>query len=140
MKIMELDNITPLDIMTSLSVDMNHNMVFKAGQGAGLSGSFFFFSYDNRFIIKTVNEIEMERLLNMLDSLIEHFEKTNNRSLIARIYGVFTIKTNLFDPLNIIIMQNTSKLTNPKSPKVTFDIKGSTINRKVNTVSRFWQN
>jgi len=53
-KIMELDGITSEDLMASLSCEKNRDMVFKAGEGAGQSGSFFFFSYDNRFIIKTL--------------------------------------------------------------------------------------
>ena len=32
----------------------------------------------------------------MLDEMIEYFEKVNNRSLLARIYGCFTIKSNYF--------------------------------------------
>ena len=43
----------------------------------------------------------------MLDSFINHIVLTNNKSLISRIYGVFTIKTNIFAPIDIIIMQNT---------------------------------
>ena len=38
----------------SLHPNFNHNTVFNAGEGAGRSGSFFFFSHDNRFIIKTL--------------------------------------------------------------------------------------
>ena len=113
LKIMDLDNIKPIDIKESLSVEMNRNMVFKAGQGAGLSGSFFFFSYDSRFLIKTVNAKELKIILNMLDNLVGHFRDTKNKSLLARIYGVFTIKTDYFDDLNIMIMQNTAKVTNP---------------------------
>ena len=101
---MEIDGIDPKDIMTSLSVENNRKMVFKAGQGAGLSGSFFFFSHDNKFLIKTINKKEKSILLKMLDKLIEHFEMTDNKSLIARIYGVFTIKTNLFANLDVMIM------------------------------------
>lgn len=51
---MKLDNLTPADMMKSLSLDNNRNMVFKAGEGAGLSGSFFFFSHDSKFLIKTL--------------------------------------------------------------------------------------
>ena len=79
-------------------------MVFKAGQGAGLSGSFFFFSHDNRFLIKTMNLKERELLLAMLDDMIEHFKSTDNQSLLARIYGIFTIKTDLFYNLDVMIM------------------------------------
>jgi len=41
-------------------------MVFKAGLGAGKSGSFFFFSHDSKFIIKTVKDDEMVVLMAML--------------------------------------------------------------------------
>lgn len=116
-------------------------MVFKAGQGAGLSGSFFFFSHDDKFLIKTINKKEKEILLNMLDDLISHFEVTDNKSLIARIYGVFTIKTNIFANLDVMIMQNTCLLKNKLNDKMIFDIKGSTTNRKTHLTgknNKFW--
>lgn len=40
----------------------------------------------------------------MLDDYIDHIKLTENKSLLARIYGVFTIKTNYFKPLDVIIM------------------------------------
>ena len=55
----------------------------------------------------------------------------------ARIYGLFTIKTDFFDNLNIVIMQNTKQLKHPTNKNMTFDIKGSTTNRKVKGLSRF---
>ncbi len=44
----------------------------------------------------------------MLDSYIEHIIATKNASILARIYGIFTIKTNYFDDLDVIIMENTT--------------------------------
>jgi 1-phosphatidylinositol-4-phosphate 5-kinase len=103
-KLMKLDNIAPKDMMKSLSLEDNRNMVFRAGEGAGKSGSFFFFSNDNRFLIKTLKGREKKILIDFLDDYIDHIEKTNNKSLLARIYGIFTVKTNYFDPLDIIVM------------------------------------
>jgi 1-phosphatidylinositol-4-phosphate 5-kinase len=80
----------------SLSLDNNQEMVFKAGQGAGKSGSFFFFSFDNKFLIKTITSSEKNILLDMLDDYINHIILTDNKSLLARIYGVFTIKSNYY--------------------------------------------
>jgi 1-phosphatidylinositol-4-phosphate 5-kinase len=34
-ELLELDKIKPEDLMESLSLDKNRNMVFKAGEGAG---------------------------------------------------------------------------------------------------------
>ena len=103
-ELMLLDGISPEDLMTSLSLNENHDMVFKAGEGAGQSGSFFFFSHDNRFLIKTLAGSEKVRLLNILPDYVSHIKSTQNQSLLARIYGIFTIKTNYFDPLDIIVM------------------------------------
>jgi len=137
---MKMDNVSPESIMDSLSIELNRHMVFKAGQGAGLSGSFFFFSQDNKFLIKTCNNREMRVLLRMLDPMIEHLRSTDNKSLIARIYGIYTIKTDIFNNINIVIMQNTIMLQKKNNKKMIFDIKGSTINRKVKLPDKFWRN
>jgi 1-phosphatidylinositol-4-phosphate 5-kinase len=128
---MELDNLKPEDIYRSLDLEMNRNMVFKAGEGAGQSGSFFFFSYDNKFLIKTMTQREMDLLLSKLEFFVNYYKSRNNQTLIAKIYGVFTIKSNVFAPLRVMIMQNTAMLQNPNNHKMTFDMKGSTIKRKV---------
>lgn len=87
---MEQDGIQPSNVMDSLSILRNYKMVFRAGEGSGASGSFFFFSYDNRFLIKTLQGDEKKKLLSMLEGYTNHIKATNNRSLIARIYGIFT--------------------------------------------------
>ncbi len=107
---MELDGLSPFEIIQSLDIKSNIHNIFKSGEGAGKSGSFFFFSSDDKYIIKTLRGTEMQVLLNMLDDLICHLEITNNKSLLARIYGAFTIKTYAFAPVNGIIMQNTVHL------------------------------
>ena len=112
--------------MNSLNLEENRNMVFKAGEGAGASGSFFFFSYDSKFLIKTMTNTEKDTLLSRLPAFINHFTQSNNRTFIAKIYGVYTIKSNIFDDLNVMIMENTSILSNPTNKKMIFDMKGST--------------
>ena len=79
--------------MKSLNIETNKENILKAGEGAGASGSFFFFTSDNRFLIKTMNSAEKNKCLSMLDDMIIHLKKTKNRSIIARIYGIFTLKT-----------------------------------------------
>jgi hypothetical protein len=48
------DLVNAKQFIYSLNPDQNAAKVFMAGEGAGRSGSFFFFSHDNRFIIKTL--------------------------------------------------------------------------------------
>ena len=79
----------------SLSPKFNRDMVFKAGEGAGRSGSFFFFSHDRKFIIKTMTSTELSLFLARLPAFKDHLRKNQN-SLLAKIFGVFTINTEKF--------------------------------------------
>lgn len=64
------DFLTIFDTLhASLSPKFNKNMVFKAGEGAGKSGSFFFFSHDRKFIIKTMTKSELKLMLRILPDL-----------------------------------------------------------------------
>ena len=65
----------------------------------------------------------------MLNDYIQHIRETNNKSLLARIYGIYTIQTNMFAPLDVIVMQNTCKLVSKSSSILTFDLKGSLYKR-----------
>jgi len=55
------------DLYKSLAPKFNRDKVFNAGEGAGKSGSFFFFSHDNRFIIKTISSDEIDVYLKRID-------------------------------------------------------------------------
>lgn len=59
------------------------------GPDGGKSGEFFFFSYDNMLVLKTIGDEELrsirKRLMTYGNYLYNHPE-----SLIARIYGVYT--------------------------------------------------
>lgn len=103
-RILDLDGISPNDLMSSLDMDRNKHQIFGAGEGSGASGSFFFFSADNRFLIKTLTRPEKAKALAILDDYLDHLIDTENRSLLARIYGIFTLKTKLFEPVDFMIM------------------------------------
>ena len=45
-------------------------------------------------------------MLSILDAYIIYLKK-NPLSMLARIYAIYTIKTNYFDPVSLILMQNT---------------------------------
>jgi len=80
-------------------------------------------------------------LLKLLGPLLQHF-KTNKDSLIARIYGLYSIKTNIFGTLDIIVMQNTATLVNIHADLLKFDLKGSLVNRLTplaNEEEGFWR-
>ena len=68
----DADGLSDQQIASSLDLDLNINKIFKAGMGAGKSGSFFFFSHDSKLIIKTIIGPEMKLLTNMLDDINNH--------------------------------------------------------------------
>lgn len=90
----------------SLSPRLNRDSIFKAGEGAGRSGSFFFFSHDHKFIIKTMTPGEMNLFVKLLPRFKEHYLQNRN-SLLARIYGVFTVKIKGLQEVRLMMMENT---------------------------------
>ena len=64
--IQKLDGVSHTQIETSLNPDVNQKQVFKAKESAGKSGSFFFFSQDRKFLIKTMNNDELRVFRDLL--------------------------------------------------------------------------
>jgi 1-phosphatidylinositol-4-phosphate 5-kinase len=85
--------------------------VFKSGEGAGGSGSFFFFSHDKNFIIKTMTDVELKLFLEILPDYERHL-KENPTSLIARIYGCYTINMKDIANIHVMLMANTLNFKN----------------------------
>lgn len=108
LEIREMDNIDKQKIKNSLSAKRNRDQVFKAGESQGKSGSFFFFSHDQEFIIKTLYDDEVKVFLQSLPQYFEHI-KNNPDSIIARIYGVFKVQMEDIVPVNLLLMANTIK-------------------------------
>ena len=84
-------------------------------------------------MIKTLRGNEKSMLLELVDDYVKHVEDTQNQSLLARVYGVYTIKSKLLDKVDVMVMQNTAKLvrTVKNGLKMDFDLKGSLVSRKV---------
>jgi len=64
----------------------------------------------------------------MLPDYINHFTKNPN-SLLARIYGIFTVKMEGVVPVHILLMSNAAQVG--KKVEKVFDLKGSEVNREV---------
>lgn len=115
-------------IKASLSAEFNRDSVFKAGESQGKSGSFFFFSHDKNFIIKTMTQSDLDTFKKLFVKYFEHVS-THPKSLLARIYGIYTVKMEEVEPVNLILMGNTKK-SNDKMIEHIFDLKGSFVNRE----------
>lgn len=87
----QIDKIDFAMIKNSLNTELNRDQVFKAGESQGKSGSFFFFSHDKNFIIKTMTDSDLYAFKNLFKTYFAHVS-TNTQSLLARIYGIYTVK------------------------------------------------
>jgi hypothetical protein len=105
-------------------------MIFKAGEGAGRSGSFFFFSHDQKFVIKTINSTELRLIKKMVEPYV-HYLESNPDSLLSKIIGIFTVEAKSFSKVHIMLMENTVRLKDPSKLRAIFDLKGSTVDRLV---------
>lgn len=93
----------------------------------GKSGSFFYFSRDYRFIIKTIRHNEHKFLRRILKDYHMHI-KENPHTLISRLYGLHRVKLPGGKKIHFVIMNN---LFPPhKDIHETYDLKGSAIGRE----------
>jgi 1-phosphatidylinositol-4-phosphate 5-kinase len=92
----------------------------------GRSGSFFFWTFDQSVIIKTVTADEKRVLLNVL--LPEYLKRLEGGdSALVRVLGMYMLCINHYS-INVMLMQN---VLLPTRPHAKFDIKGSRFQRQV---------
>jgi len=128
------DNINDSAIVGSLLPDFNTSTVFKAGEASGASGSFFFFSHDKKFIIKTMTSSEMSFFKGRISRSYFEYLKQNTGSLLARIYGIYTVHMAGYAPVDLILMAHTLQIIGELER--VFDLKGSWVNRRVKVSRR----
>lgn len=129
-EIRKRDGITNENIKESMDLHTNREAVFKSGQGSGKSGSFFFFSKNKEFIVKTMTETEKNVFLSMLPSYLNHLLE-NPKSLLARIYGLYTVQIDEQPSVSLLLMANSTKTVHTDCIRHCFDLKGSLTNRNV---------
>ena len=92
----------------------------------GKSGSFFYFSRDYKYIIKTIHHAEHKLLRKVLREYYAHIERYPN-TLISQFYGLHRVKIPYGRKIHFVVMNN---LFPPhRDIHQTFDLKGSTIGR-----------
>ena len=104
--LLEANNLNVNLIERSLGPAFNRQQAFKAGEGSGKSGSFFFFSHDRQFIIKTMKSAELKALKSILADYVEYLIQ-NPYSMLVKIYGMFTLKRPLMKSVKVMLMENT---------------------------------
>lgn len=93
----------------------------------GKSGSFFYFSHDYRFIIKTIRPGEHKLFVKFLPAYYDHVCK-NPFTLLSQFYGLHRVKLPGHKKIHFVIMNNL--FPSHRDVHELYDLKGSTISRE----------
>ncbi|KAL0453203.1 UNVERIFIED_CONTAM: Phosphatidylinositol 4-phosphate 5-kinase [Sesamum latifolium] len=116
-----LFKVDPADYMLSIC----GNDALRELSSPGKSGSFFYLTNDDRYMIKTMKKAEVKVLLRMLNAYYNHVRAFEN-TLVTKYYGLHCVKLN-GQKVRFIIMGNLfcSEYTIHRR----YDLKGSTFGR-----------
>ncbi|CAG5885974.1 unnamed protein product [Menidia menidia] len=123
----EMFGIRPDDYMYSLC---NDALIELSNSGA--SGSLFYVSSDDEFIIKTVQHKEAEFLQKLLPGYFMNLNQ-NKRTLLPKFYGLYCVQA-AGKNIRIAVMNNL--LPNAVRMHLKFDLKGSTYKRRASAKER----
>ncbi|XP_010521233.1 PREDICTED: phosphatidylinositol 4-phosphate 5-kinase 1 [Tarenaya hassleriana] len=117
-----LFQVDPADYMLAIC----GNDALRELSSPGKSGSFFYLTQDDRFMIKTVKKSEVKVLLRMLPSYYRHVCQHEN-SLVTKFYGVHCVKPIGGQKTRFIVMGNL--FCSEYRIQRRFDLKGSSHGR-----------
>ncbi|ROT38370.1 SAICAR synthase-like protein [Sodiomyces alkalinus F11] len=117
-----LFHLDPADYLMSLT----GKYILSELGSPGKSGSFFYFSRDYKYIIKTIHHAEHKFLRKVLKDYYEHV-KDNPNTLLSQFYGLHRVKMPYGKKIHFVVMNN---LFPPhRDIHTIFDLKGSTVGR-----------
>ncbi|XP_061520893.1 phosphatidylinositol 4-phosphate 5-kinase type-1 alpha-like isoform X2 [Phycodurus eques] len=123
----EMFSIQPDDYMCSLC---SEDLIELSNPGA--SGSLFYLSNDDQFIMKTLQRKEAEFLQKLLPGYFMNLNQ-NKRTLLPKFYGLYCIQRNGTN-IRIVVMNNL--LPSSVQLHLKFDLKGSTYHRRASSKER----
>ncbi|TRY97453.1 hypothetical protein DNTS_008197 [Danionella cerebrum] len=123
----ELYGIRPDDYLYSLC---NDPLIELSNPGA--SGSIFYVTSDDEFIIKTVQHKEAEFLQKLLPGYFMNLNQ-NKRTLLPKFYGLYCVQAGGKN-IRIVVMNNLLPRSVPMHLK--YDLKGSTYKRRASPKER----
>ncbi|KAL9252409.1 Phosphatidylinositol 4-phosphate 5-kinase 1-like protein [Drosera capensis] len=120
----ELFQINPADYMMAIC----GSDALRELSSPGKSGSCFYLTQDDRFMIKTVKKSEVKVLVRMLKSYYQHMCRYEN-SLVTRFYGMHCVKPVGGQKVRFIVMGNL--FCSDYRIHKRFDLKGSRYGRSI---------
>ncbi|XP_008442735.2 phosphatidylinositol 4-phosphate 5-kinase 9 [Cucumis melo] len=123
----EMFKIDAADYMMSIC----GNDALRELSSPGKSGSVFFLSQDDRFMIKTLRKSEVKVLLRMLPDY-HHHVRTYENTLITKFFGLHRIKPSSGQKFRFVVMGN--MFCTELRIHRRFDLKGSSLGRSADKV------
>ncbi|KAK9153854.1 hypothetical protein Sjap_001334 [Stephania japonica] len=123
----EMFKIDAADYMMSIC----GNDALRVLSSPGKSGSMFFLSQDDRFMIKTLRKSEVKVLLRMLPDYHNHVRMYEN-TLITKFFGLHRIKPSSGQKFRFVVMGN--MFCTELRIHRRFDLKGSSLGRSTDNV------
>ncbi|XP_055812163.1 phosphatidylinositol 4-phosphate 5-kinase 9 [Solanum dulcamara] len=123
----EMFKIDAADYMMSIC----GNDALRELSSPGKSGSVFFLSQDDRFMIKTLRKSEVKVLLRMLPDYHRHV-RTYENTLITKFFGLHRIKPSSGQKFRFVVMGN--MFCTELRIHRRFDLKGSSLGRSADKV------
>ncbi|KAM9968680.1 hypothetical protein ACTFIW_000553 [Dictyostelium discoideum] len=121
-RLRDLFNIDPISYVHSICKPWNEVVT------PGKSGSIFFFTHDNQYVLKTIPKREAKLLRSLLPEYYEHM-KRNPNSLLTKFFGLHRVKPQNGRQVRFLVMKNL--FCTPKEITQRFDLKGSTVGREL---------
>ncbi|XP_053965198.1 phosphatidylinositol 4-phosphate 5-kinase type-1 alpha isoform X2 [Anastrepha obliqua] len=124
----DLFGIQPDDFMMSMC-----SAPLRELSNPGASGSIFYLTADDEFIVKTVQHKEGEFLQKLLPGYYMNLNQ-NPRTLLPKFFGLYCLQTSTSKNIRLVVMNNLL----PSSVKMhlKYDLKGSTFKRKASKGER----
>jgi hypothetical protein len=126
--ILILDTINFDELSKSFDIQKNFDSLSSLSISEGKSGSFFFFTHDHRFIIKTISDTELKTMTKEFIQPYYELITENYNTLMGRTYGVYTLAVGM-SQVNVILMENVAPIES-KFVIRKFDLKGSMVGRE----------
>lgn len=124
-----VNSLSGQSLYNSLNPRANKKILLKSFEKTSAKGGKpLIKTHDKRFLIKEVSEEERDFFLSLVKNYHSHL-RDNNRSLLAKIYGCFSIKVNNKNKVYHILMENLDPLDD-EFILFKYDMKFSTVNRK----------
>ncbi|EIE18182.1 PIP5K-domain-containing protein [Coccomyxa subellipsoidea C-169] len=118
----EVFNIEAAEYMKSICGDQ----ALRELASPGKSGSVFFVSHDDKYMIKTMRKGEVKLLLELLPKYAAHVEK-HPHTLLVKFFGLYRVTPENGSKVRFIVMNNVFQNALPIAKQ--YDLKGSTQGR-----------